>query len=226
MKIIDKTRHSGLTAKIGGFAVAMLSVLLAAAPAAHADAWYGSCRWNGRVCFEATMGGKNPSNHTQWVGWVKTYTAGTNNVIKLERLGAMGTTSLRVSTRTRSGPRAPCGALSGGFGRDRAYAAQRPTRTANARSLASRCGRNPRAQRRLALRVVVSDARGERVSLGLAARDRVEHGSWPRFRRDLDRHVRAAGARPPLPAAASHPLGERSVPRHDGHVSFVTGSEG
>jgi hypothetical protein len=61
--------------------------MVAVASPAKADQWTIACVWNGRVCIYATTGGKNYSNHTQWVGWAQANVFGNSNVTKLETWG-------------------------------------------------------------------------------------------------------------------------------------------
>ena len=77
-------------------AIALAAALAfgAAAPAS-ADSWVGGCNWTGTsgygrgACVRATMGGKDYTNKTQWVGWVNAYRAGygTTEVSKVEAWG-------------------------------------------------------------------------------------------------------------------------------------------
>jgi hypothetical protein len=66
----------------------VLAGVVAASPA-HADSWTGGCTGiAGGTCVGATTGGKNTSNHTQWVGWVQAYGyGGEAGVTKLEVWG-------------------------------------------------------------------------------------------------------------------------------------------
>ncbi|WP_157734840.1 hypothetical protein [Pseudofrankia inefficax] len=54
--------------------------------AARADTTVGGC--TGLIsgnCVQATTGSKNFQNHTQWVGWVRSYGwGGSNGIVKLE----------------------------------------------------------------------------------------------------------------------------------------------
>lgn len=83
-------RRAGWAALSSGV---LASALLVAAPAASADSWQSGCiGYNPVECVDATMGGKNSSNHTQWVGWVDSRCSGGGGgtcygVTKLETWG-------------------------------------------------------------------------------------------------------------------------------------------
>lgn len=67
---------------------------LALATPAQADSWVSACTFiwtptSPGACVRATMGGKDFTNHKQWVGWVNTYRpgSGTSKIVKVEAWG-------------------------------------------------------------------------------------------------------------------------------------------
>ena|SRR5947209_6581741 len=87
-------RSPKLLTLVGVLIASAVATLTLAAPA-HADSWVAGCNWTGisgygrGACVRATMGGKNYTNHTQWVGWVNAYRSGlgSDTIVKVEAWG-------------------------------------------------------------------------------------------------------------------------------------------
>ncbi|WP_433077741.1 hypothetical protein ACQP1P_35345 [Dactylosporangium sp. CA-052675] len=93
MQTRTRIRRTGIAALTTLVASAAVTLTLAAP--AHADSWVIGCNGSGinnysrGACGGGTTGGKNYTNHTQWVGWVTAYRAGLehNPIVKVESWG-------------------------------------------------------------------------------------------------------------------------------------------